>query len=210
MRKKIILSLCMAAAVCMSVSCFTACSSDNNNDPTTPVEEKATAVTISPVVYVTASELKYFDVNVTDVSGKTVKLSTDNTAEPSSLVSSVFLGNSSTLKSTVEANPGDKLLAYTIPVETIKSFPAERTYTVSRIYNGTQLEDGKKILLVMLPTAEAKPNKGEFSSFKGSIMASTSSVSSQSSLDKSVGKTFTTAVTYKFANASSIDFATSK
>ncbi len=98
MRKKTILSLCMAAAVCMSVSCFTACSSDNNNDPTTPVEEKATAVTISPVVYVTASELKYFDVNVTDVSGKTVKLSTDNTAEPSSLVSSVFLGNSSTLK----------------------------------------------------------------------------------------------------------------
>ena len=145
---------------------------------------------------------------MTDVSGKTVKLSTDNTAEPSSLVSSVFLGNSSTLKSTVEANPGDKLLAYTIPADTIKSFPAERTYTVSRTYNGTRLEDGKKILLVMLPTAEAKPNKGEFSSFKGSIMASTSSVSSQSSLDKS--KTFTTAVTYKFANASSIDFATSK
>lgn len=205
--RKTILSLCMAAAACMSVSCFTACSSD---DPTTPVEEKATAVTISPVVYVTASELKYFDVNVTDASGKTVKLSTDNTAEPSSLVSSAFLGNSSTLKSTVEANPGDKLLAYTIPAETIKSFPAERTYTVSRTYNGTRLEDGKKILLVMLPTAEAKPNKGEFSSFKGSIMASTSSVSSQSSLDKSVGKTFTTAVTYKFANASSIDFATSK
>lgn len=81
---------------------------------------------------------------------------------------------------------------------------------MSRTYNGTQLEDGKKILLVMLPTAEAKPNKGGFSSFKGSIMAMTSSVSSQSSLDKSVGKTFTTAVTYKFANASSIDFATSK
>lgn len=80
---------------------------------------------------------------------------------------------------------------------------------MSRTYNGTRLEDGKKILLVMLPTAEAKPNKGEFSSFKGSIMALTSSVSSQS-LDKSVGKTFTTTVTYKFANASSIDFATSK
>lgn len=209
--RKTILSLCMAAVACMSVSCFTACSSDNNDDPTTPVEEKATAVTISPVVYVTASELKYFDVNVTDASGKTVKLSTDNTAEPSSLVSSAFLGNySSTLKSTVEANPGDKLLAYTIPAETIKSFPAERTYTVSRTYNGTQLEDGKKILLVMLPIAEAKPNKGEFSSFEGSIMVSTSSVSSQSSLDKSVGKAFTTAVTYTFVNASSIDFATSK
>lgn len=85
--RKTILSLCMVAAACMSVSCFTACSSD---DPTTPVEEKATAVTISPVVYVTASELKYFDVNVTDASGKTVKLSTDNTAEPSSLVSSAL------------------------------------------------------------------------------------------------------------------------
>ena len=33
MRKKIILSLCMAAAACMSVSCFTACSSDNNDNP---------------------------------------------------------------------------------------------------------------------------------------------------------------------------------
>lgn len=81
---------------------------------------------------------------------------------------------------------------------------------MSRTYNGTRLEDVKKILLVMLPTAEAKPNKGGFSSFKGSIMATTSSVSSQSSLDKIVGKTLTTAVTYKIANASSIDFATSK
>ena len=207
--RKTILSLCMAAAACLSVVSLTACGSDND-DPTSPVEEKATSVTISPVVYVTASELKYFDIEVKDASGKTVKLSTDNTAEPSSLISGAFLANSSTLKSVETANPGDKLLAYNIPTETIKSFPAERTYSVSRTYNGTQLEDGKKILLVMLPAAEAKPNKGEFTSFKGSISASISSVSAQAPLDKSVGKTFTTAVTYKFADASSIEFATSK
>lgn len=206
--RKTILSFCMAAAVCMSVFSLTACGGDD--DPKTPTEEKATSVTISPVVYVTASMLKYFDVNVKDASGKTVQLSTSNTTEPSTLVSSLYLANAATLKSSVAVNSGDKLLVYTIPVETIKSFPAERTYTVSRVYNGTQLEDGKKVLVIMQPAAEAKPNVGEFSSFNGSLSASTSLVSSQSSLDKSVGKTVTTAVTYKFANASSVEFSTTK
>lgn len=205
--RKTILSFCMAAAVCMSVFGLTACGGDD--DPKTPTEEKATSVTISPVVYVTSSVLKYFDVNVT-ASGKTVQVTTGNTTEPSALVSSLFLANSGSLGSVSELNPGDKLLAYTIPVETIKSFPAERTYTVSRVYNGTQLEDGKKVLVIMQPAAEAKPNVGEFSSFNGSLSASKSLVSSQSSLDKSVGKTVTTAVTYKFANASSVEFSTTK
>ena len=207
--RKTFLSLCMAAIACMSVFGLVACG-DDNNDPDVPESEKATSVTISPVVYVSSSMLKYFDVNVKDASGKTVQLSADNCTEPSTLVSTLFLANAETLKETVEANPGDKLLAYTIPVETIKSFPAERTYTVSRTYNGTQLEEGQKVLVMMQPVAEAKPNVGSFSSFSGSLSLMKSLISSQSSLDKSAGKTFTTAVTYKFANASSIEFATTK
>ena len=205
--RKTFFSLCMAAIACMSVFSLAACGgNDAPDDPDVPGQKNPTSVTISPVVYVTSSLLKYFDVTVTDASGKTVQLTADNTTEPSTLVSSLFLANSSTLKALAATNPGDKLLAYTIPVETIKSFPAERTYTVSRKYNGTQLEEGKKVQLIMQPAAEAQPNDGEFSSFKGSLSSSVSTVSSQSSLDKSAGKTFTTAVTYKFANASSIEF----
>ena len=200
----------MAAMACMSVLGLAACGGDGNDDPQVPDAEKATSVTISPVVYVTSSLLKYFDVNVTDASGKTVQLTTSNTTAPSALVSSLFLSNSGSLGSVSEVNPGDKLLAYTIPVETIKKFPAERTYSVSSVYNGTQLETGAQVLLIMQPAAEAKPNVGEFSSFKGSISVSKSTVSSQSSLDKSAGKTFTAAVTYKFANATSVEFSTTK
>ena len=197
----------MAAVACMSVFGLVACGgSDDPDSPDVPGQNTPTSVTISPVVYVSASVLKYFDVSVTDAAGKTVQLTTDNTTEPSTLVSSLFLANANTLKASVATNPGDKLLAYTVPVETIKSFPAERTYTVSRIYNGTKLEEGTKVQLIMQPAAEAKPNVGDFSNFNGSISSSVATISSQSSLDKSEGKTFTTAVTYKFANASSVEF----
>ena len=42
----------MSMVTCMTAFSLAACGSDNN-DPTTPIEEKATSVTISPVVYVT-------------------------------------------------------------------------------------------------------------------------------------------------------------
>ena len=114
--RKTFFSLCMAAVASMSVFSLAACGgSDDPDNPDVPGQEKATSVTISPVVYVSASVIKYFDVSVTDASGKTVQLTTDNTTEPSTLVSNLFLANANTLKATVATNPGDKLLAYTIP-----------------------------------------------------------------------------------------------
>lgn len=80
---------------------------------------------------------------------------------------------------------------------------------MSRKYNGTQLEEGKNVQIIMQPAAEAQPNVGEFSSFKGSLLSSLMIIFKQSQLDYIADKAVTTAVTYKFADASSIEFSDS-
>lgn len=209
MKKKTILSICMFAFACMMSVCLASCG-DDNDDPKVPEPTKATSIKFSPYVYVTESTLKYFDVDVTDASGTTTRISLDNTTAASSKLygySSIYLAAKDVLTAFFGDKLSNNLRVYALSAETFKTFPQAKQYTVKYHYNGTQIADNDKVYLFAELMADIESNTGGFDKCKGSLFASITQISKQKDLDKLANLTFTNISNFNFENASSIEYS---
>lgn len=203
--KKTILSLCVMAVACLTAMSFISCG-DDNDDPKVPETPKATEVKVEPVVYVTASTLKYFDVELKDASGKTIAITTDNTVATSAsdiVGAPLFSAARALIGATLKKYPSETLRAYKMPTENFKSFPQTLSYSVKATAKSIEFAEGDKINVLAQPTAGITLNAGSYDKFDGTCGLSIIEISQSTSWNRYVTNTgsFTRTVALNFSAA---------
>lgn len=213
--RKTFFSLCFIAVACLTAMCFASCGDDD--DPNLPDTPKATAASVSPVVYVTASTLKNFNVELKDASGNTQEITLENTVATSAndIISDYYFSTAKgAIASMLKNNPTETVRAYKLPAETLKSFPKNLSYTVTAVAKeSSTIADGEKVIALAQPAAGITLNAGEFDTFSGSCSLQMLTFSSSNTwsdfISKKEGK-FTRSMTLNFTAADkvAVDFTT--
>lgn len=161
----------MILAGLMVVS-MSACSSDDGPDQGGATSAKA--VSVQPGVYMAEKVLKYFDVEITDASGATQRITTNNTEVVTKATFGVktdLIGG--TMVNFVQTN-GDKLRLYKASSVTLTSFPASLSCKVKATPNGTKPSADETIPLLITPdvalTNDSKGNEWEHINVSGGIV----------------------------------------